>query len=130
MKSVNQYCDGIKANGTQSQTGIGSAIYRTFHPSERYMIDFADDFTAEGWEQFDTDQDAHYFGVWVNPKTRQVLTYAEGDWSLTESPDHQLYNAEIQRMIEFYGEGFICKAYGADGAIEYRQDRSRFLIQS
>ena len=38
----------------------GCDLYTMFKPSERYEIDFADGFNSEGWEQFDTDQDAPY----------------------------------------------------------------------
>ena len=32
----------------------------------------------------DTDQDAWYFGVWVHPITRRVVTYAEGDVTIVD----------------------------------------------
>jgi len=114
---------------TPSTNKMGNAIYRMFLPSERYVIDFADDFDSEGWEQFDTDQDAPYFGVWVNRTLLMTLTYAEGDWSLVVCPDKEHYNAEVAGAIEFYGEGFIAKAYDADGVTTCRQDRQKFLIK-
>ena len=132
MKSVNDFCRQLMENAAQPvcDNGRGNPIYRLFMPSERYLIDFADDFTAEGWEQFDTDQDANYFGVWVNPTTRQTLTYCEGDWSLVCCPDAASYNAEIQSCIDLYGEGFEFKTIDASGITEYRQDRSHFLIEA
>ena len=103
-------------------------VRRSFMSSERYLIDFADDFKSEGWEQFDTDQDASYFGVWVNRRQFLTLNYAEGDWTLVECHDQARYDREIKRMCEFYGEGFIAKAIESDGSItEYRQDRADFL---
>lgn len=107
----------------------GHPMHRGFRSSERYVVDFAEDFAELGWQQFDTDQDASYFGVWVNPKTYQVMTYAEGDWSLDEcgSPGH--YNREIRAMIDFYGEGCIAKAIDADGVTVYRQDRQQFFVE-
>lgn len=106
----------------------GNGVYRMFCPAERYLVDFADDFNSEGWEQYDTDQDASYFGVWVNRTKFLTLTYAEGDWTLVRCPDAARYNAEIENANQFYGEGFILKAYGADGCTTVVQDRSRFLI--
>lgn len=108
----------------------GNSIYRTHLSSERYVVDFSEDFGAEGWQQFDTDQDANYFGVWVNPTKRLTLTYAEGDWTLVECPDVACYNAEIRKMCEVFGEGFIAKGVDIDAGTvtEYRQDRSKFLI--
>lgn len=130
MKSVNQFCESIKRASERKDEAnrSGNVIFRTFHPSERYVIDFADDFSAEGWEQYDTDQDAHYFGVWVNPAARKVLTYAEGDWSLVECADNGGYNAQIAGMNECYGEGRVCAVLDENGKTEVRQDRQRFFI--
>ena len=77
-------------------------IRDAFRPSERYVIDFGGPLQA-GWEQWDTDQDAWYFGVWVCVSTREVLTYAEGDWSLMTCPTAEAFRAELARMAEFYG---------------------------
>lgn len=89
-----------------------------------------------GWEQFDTDQDAWYFGVWVNKQTRQIRVYAEGDLTVTTCPTVAHFNAEIRRMCEpvwpegnGYGEGFIAKAIGPEGTTVLRQDRTMFLIE-
>jgi hypothetical protein len=106
----------------------GNWLFRAFDSSERYKIDFADDFTSEGWLQFDTDQDASYFGVWVNPRHLCTLTYAEGDWTLVDCPDWEHYCAEVEDCIRFYGEGRVCAVIGGDGRqTDVRQDRSVFL---
>ena len=113
--------------GTENERG--NTVHRMFLPSERYVVDFAEDFKSGWWEQFDTDQDAPYFGVWVSIGQWVTLTYAEGDWTLVRCPDIAHYNAEIANMIRFYGEGRIALAIGADGsATTYRQDRSKFII--
>ncbi len=128
MASVKKITDKIKRLG-KPDTIRGNPVYRWFCPSERYVVDFAEDYSAEGWKQYDTDQDAAYFGVWVNPKTLQTLSYAEGDWSLVECADVAAFNAEIESMNSFYGEGFIFKAYDMQGGCEVaRQDRQEFLI--
>jgi len=57
-----------------------------------------------GWTRYDTDQDASYFGVWVDIEGRRILTYAEGDLSLVECPTEETYKAELASMAEFYGE--------------------------
>ena len=111
-----------------ASTKAGCTVRNTWRDSERYEVDFADDFTSEGWQQFDTDQDAHYFGVWLNPRHRVILTYAEGDWSLEECPTQDHYTAAVQRCIDFYQPGRIARVIGADGsAFDYCQDRSEFL---
>jgi hypothetical protein len=129
MKSVNAFGDRLKTAGKPGTTGIGSRIYRfTDGGGERYLIDFADQFTREGWMQFDTDQDASYFGVWVNPSRLSTLTFCEGDWALIESDNEELYNAEIEHMCQFYGEGFVAKSLGQDGTVTvYQQDRGAFF---
>lgn len=131
MKSVNEFCEKLKAVGESDDTpnGRGNQCIRLFCPAERYLIDFAEDFTAEGWQQFDTDQDAHYFGVWCNPQSFRTLTYAEGDWTLVECPDVEHYNAEMQDCINFYGEGRIALVIEQSGrTVEYRQDREEFIV--
>jgi len=106
----------------------GNGIFRMFSPGARYAVDFAEDFVSEGWEQYDTDQDASYFGVWVNRTQYLTLTYAEGDWTLVRCPDAACYNAEIENANRFYGEGFILKAIGGDGScMTLVQDRARFF---
>lgn len=128
MKSVNAFAASLFNDQADQWNARGNAIRRAFLPCDRYRVDFADDFTAEGWEQFDTDQDASYFGVWVNRQTLQTLTYAEGDWTLVTCPDKQRYRLEIEDAIRFYGEGYIAKVLDANGTkTTFRQDRMRFL---
>lgn len=77
-------------------------IYGMFFPSERYLIDFAEDFHSEGWKQYDTWQDAPYFGVWTNKTLRCILTYAEGDWSLVKCDTDEAYLMEYNEADAFY----------------------------
>lgn len=107
----------------------GNEIIRLYASTDRYVVDFADDFTSEGWMQFDTDQDAHYFGVWVNPSKLLKLSYAEGDWTLVVCPDAVHYNAEVEAACEFYGEGRIARVIDMDAKTitDYRQDRAEFF---
>lgn len=81
----------------------GVTKYHFFASDERYIVDFAPDFKEGGWVQYDTDQDAWYFGVWVSPPQKLILSYAEGDWNLTECPTEEIYHEELKRMAEFYG---------------------------
>ncbi len=119
----------------------GNTVVHRHRDTERYLFDFDDDFRAAGWLQFDTDQDAWYYGVWVNPETLRTLTYAEGDVYLAICPDVEHYNAKITSMCKFHGEGFefiACDMEAArslllggppEGHAEVcRQDRSRFFL--
>jgi ABC-type transport system substrate-binding protein len=57
----------------------------------------------KGWKQYDTSQDAWYFGVWVHPEKRVIITYAEGDITVVRCPTNESYHAELKSMAEFYG---------------------------
>ena len=129
MKSVIEFVDRLFADSERETNARGNTVRRGFMPSSRYKIDFATEFFAEGWEQFDTDQDAEYFGFWVKKGKLQTLTYCEGDWIAVDCPDAAHYNAEINNAIEYYGEGFIAKAIDGNGSVTtYRQAREGFLI--
>jgi len=119
----------------------GNTVVHRHRSADRYIFDFDADFRAAGWLQFDTDQDAWYFGVWVNPRLLRTLSYCEGDVYLVVCADAQHYNAEIKALCEFHGEGFEMIACDMDAAqclllggepkgkaTFYRQDRSQFYV--
>ncbi|MGO9110711.1 MAG: hypothetical protein ACLP9L_15935 [Thermoguttaceae bacterium] len=121
----------------------GNTVIHRNRSADRYLFDFDDDFRAAGWLQFDTDQDAWYYGVWVNPKTLRTLSYCEGDVYLVICPDVEHYNAEIKAACEFHGEGFefiACEmeaftALMLGGEVKgeaeiHRQDRSKFFVMA
>lgn len=80
----------------------GGQIRELFLPGDRYVIDFSGMLRGD-WQQYDTHQDAPYFGQWVNRVTRETLCYAEGDWSLVTYPDAESYTAALASMAAFYG---------------------------
>lgn len=71
---------------------------------DRYHYDFKACRHTDGWRQYDTDQDAWYFGVWVHLERRIVITYAEGDEITVRCPDEAHLKAELDSMAAFYGE--------------------------
>ncbi len=78
--------------------------------ADRYKYDFNLCTYANGWAQLDTSQDASYFGKWINPSTRQILTYCEGDVTVTTvDTDEELVAevAEIKAWNEQQGHRFI-----------------------
>lgn len=75
-----------------------------FRDTGRYVFDFDICKPEEGWEQYDTCQDASYFGVWVQSSVRWILTYAEGDLSLVQCATQESFQAELKSMADFYGE--------------------------
>ena len=115
---------------TEEKNERGNQVERHFLlNAERYRWDFSEKFNAAGWEQYDTSQDAWYFGVWINKKLLKTQTYAEGDLTIVTCPDVEHFNAEIQSMNEFYEPGFIAKTIDLDGKMTtYIQDRQIFFI--
>jgi hypothetical protein len=81
----------------------GNTVERSFRSTERYEFDFKLCTREKGWKQFDTKQDAWYFGVWVHEEKREIITYAEGDITRVICPTEESYHAELKHMAEFYG---------------------------
>ena len=69
----------------------------------RYVFDFRYCTSQDGWRQFDTDQDASYFGIWIHDTRRTIVTYAEGDLTVTECLDHEHFVTELEGLHDFYG---------------------------
>ena len=83
----------------------GCVVTNSFHPCiDRYVFDFKRCDGGDGWEPYDTDQDASYFGVWVRLETRETVTYAEGDITHVQAPNEEAFKAELASMAEFYGD--------------------------
>ncbi|KKL07566.1 hypothetical protein LCGC14_2584760, partial [marine sediment metagenome] len=59
----------------------GNKIRRAYIGGDRYIFDFKICSPRDGWQQYDTSQDAWYFGVWIHPEGRVTITFAEGDLS-------------------------------------------------
>ena len=78
----------------------GCTITRSFNCyRERYYYDER----LNGFDQYDTDQDAPYFGIWVNRETLETVTFAEGDTTKVHAPNQSAFDAELADMDEFYG---------------------------
>ena len=45
--------------------------------ADRYRFD--NTLLHQGYHQVDSEQDAWYYGHWLNPKTLELVEYAEGD---------------------------------------------------
>lgn len=89
----------------------GNIIERWSDHTDRYKYDFNVCSHNKGWVQYDTDQDAWYFGVWVHPIRREILTYAEGDVTHVKCTSTESYKQELKAMNDFYGSpppAFIC----------------------
>tara|TARA_R100001510_G_C7652578_1_gene210438 strand:- start:722 stop:1126 length:405 start_codon:yes stop_codon:yes gene_type:complete len=99
-----------------SEQDDGGKLRRIFADVERYCIDFGA--LQFGWDQFDTDQDAPYFGVWTHDKQREVLTVCEGDWTLSTYDDDASYARALAQLREYYGKAPPeCRVIGSDGKL-------------
>lgn len=105
-------------------------IYRAWRSTGRYVFDFAEEFTSTGWIQFDTDQDAEYFGKWVNPTTMQTLCYAEGDWTLVECMTVEAYNTEVRECIEFFEPAPAFVVIDDHSVTRHYQDQNEYFATS
>jgi len=70
----------------------------------RYVYDTGICASNKGWKQYDTHQDAWYFGVWVHIEDKKVLTFAEGDEVLVECLTIESFRAELLSMAKSYGD--------------------------
>lgn len=91
---------------SRRENDIGNTVIYMEHglAESRYLFDGDICKPSEGWKQYDTDQDAWYFGVWVQTEARWILTYAEGDLSLVQCPTAESFKAELASMAKFYGD--------------------------
>lgn len=107
------------------QNDRGNTVHPGSDHAERYKFDKMCS-PDNGWTQYDTTQDAWYFGVWVHDEERLTFTYAEGDISLVECPTEESFQAELKNMAEFYGppppalkvlgDGFKAEVYAEENA--------------
>lgn len=103
----------------------GNKIVRSFDgQGDRYKFDFEVCKLGNGWAQFDTDQDAWYFGVWVHPGKRMFVTYCEGDVTVVYCSTEITYHAELEYMAKFYGSPPPAFTVIGDGKVtEYYDER-------
>ena len=57
----------------------------------------------EGWKQFDTTEDAWYFGIWVQVQEFKIVTFAEGDLTEIQCESEDEMRQKLKEMEEFYG---------------------------
>jgi len=106
------------------KNGRGNTVHPGSDHTERYKYDRICSH-KEGWVQYDTDQDAWYFGVWVHVGERLIFTYCEGDISLVTCETEESFQAELKNMAECYGppppmfkvigDNFTAKVYTKEG---------------
>ncbi|MCW0504513.1 hypothetical protein [Aeromonas piscicola] len=81
-------------------TVTGCRIDRGSHQADRYYYDRM--LLAQGWQQYDTEEDAWYFGIWINTEKLETFTYAEGDTNLVTAPNVEAFRAELARLYQYH----------------------------
>jgi hypothetical protein len=88
-----------------------------FIEGERYVYDQLTR-ALEGWSQFDTREDAHYFGLWVSKQDRALLQYAEGDLDLTVHRTDETWEIAMASLRGRYPEvPPAARGYDLDGTV-------------
>lgn len=115
---------------TEETNEHGDTVWTMFVPdADRYLFDFKHCTARDGWRQFDTDQDAWYFGMWIHDKRRHVVMFAEGDLVVTECVDHDHFIAHLERLHACHGDPPpAAVAIGEDGQVtEFYDENARAL---
>lgn len=124
-RTVHDYVDDeVRTNKNGNEVRDGFLLN-----GERYEFDFGA-CSGGGWIQYDTKQDASYFGVWVNVGERLTFTFAEGDTSLVTCPTLESFRAELASMQEFYGDPPpMAVGFDLDGTrTEYYDEKARPVV--
>ena len=89
-------------------TVTGCRIDRGSHQADRYYYDRT--LLARGWQQYNTEEDAWYFGIWIHTEKLETFTYAEGDTSHVIAPNVEAFRAELARLYQYHPQApaFIC----------------------
>lgn len=94
----------IDTSSRETENCFVVSWYSMYHMSwddNRYRYDWM--LKAEDWrKQYDTDQDARYFGVRVNLEKMIIVTYAEWDLTVSIAKDQEAMKRELKRMEDFY----------------------------
>lgn len=78
---------------------------RDFLPEgDRYLFDFRICTAAKGWAQFDTRQDAAYYGNWINPTSLELMSYAEGDVTRHTCESPAEFVAQVRSLAAWHLE--------------------------
>jgi hypothetical protein len=79
----------------------------SFHVGDRYYFDFDGCKNSDGWCQIDTEQDASYYGNWINPAARRAITFAEGDLAQIKFDNDQEMIEWLERFAAHPGLCFL-----------------------
>jgi len=130
--SLSLYLSRLEERGRRISSHGNEIIDYTYPgwDGSRYPFDSRFCNPLEGWEQFDTNQDAEYFGTWINKRHRMTFTYCEGDlmWVRCRTADD--FNLEVTGMCQCYSPGRAFAAIETETGVmtEYFEDRRQHFI--
>ncbi|MGN4982266.1 hypothetical protein ACTFBY_12840 [Aeromonas dhakensis] len=96
-------------------TVTGCRIDRGNHQAGRYYYDRT--LLPQGWQKYDTEEDAWYFGIWINTEKLETFTYAEGDTHHVIAPNVEAFRAQLARLYQYHQQ--------APAFIQYRPGSGR-----
>ena len=70
--------------------------------TDRYAFDFGVCSFKLGFAQVDTKEDASYFGNWAKPFSITIVSYAEGDITITDCDTDEEFVSELRSMQECF----------------------------
>jgi hypothetical protein len=128
-------CRALITTASDEVNDRGNIVYRDseadarigFTGETRYVYDHGlrvYDKGASGWRQYDTFEDAWYFGCWTQLEERKIFTYAEGDRTLVVCPTIESFRDELNYMADFYGDpppAFV--VISSDGQVTQHYDQ-------
>lgn len=87
-------------------TSEGNPIYDLglLPNTERYTFDFKLCKSEDGWQQYDTNQDAWYYGIWVHIEGRLIVTFCEGELSVVHCENDARLKEHLDSMAKFHGD--------------------------
>ncbi len=68
----------------------------------RYAFDFEHCRLNDGWSQLDTEQDFSHYGNWAHPERLHVVSFVEGDITVSKCEDEDEFVAEIEKLAMFH----------------------------
>lgn len=71
---------------------------------DRYVFDFGPCSPKNGFAQIDTEEDASYYGNWVNPTTLKIVSYVEGDVYIHKAETPEELVAELRKIKASHDE--------------------------
>lgn len=93
-----------KLSDTRTHTDEkGISIYENRMGDNRYAYDQILCNPKHGWIQFDTSEDAAWFGIWTHAVEHFVVVYAEKDVSIIHIPEKQDWIDRLKKMRQEYG---------------------------